>query len=71
MAAHSKVVMIIIVMTTKIMVTARMVNTTGMMSRSYQFSICGSVLLAQVMKAIDTSLQLGFEPVKVTFWQSI
>ena len=37
MAAHSKVVMIIIVMTTKIMVMARMVNTTGIISRSYQF----------------------------------
>ena len=37
MAAHSKVVMIIIVMTTKIMAMARMVNTTGIITRSYQF----------------------------------
>ena len=39
MAAHSKVVVIIIVMTTKIMVMARMVNTTGIISRSYQFVV--------------------------------
>ena len=36
MAAHSKVVMI--VMTTKIMVMTRMVNTTGIISRSHQFA---------------------------------
>ena len=38
MAAHSKVVMIIIVMTTKIMVIARTVSTTGIISRSHQFA---------------------------------
>ena len=37
MAAHSKVVMIIIVMTTKIMVMTRIVTITGIISRSYQF----------------------------------
>ena len=71
MAAHSKVVMIIIVMTTKIMVMARMVIGQHYWNNISILSICGSVLLPQVMKAIDTSLQLGFEPVKVTFWQSI
>ena len=38
MAAHSKVVLIIIVMTTKMMVMVRMVNTTGIISRSHQFA---------------------------------